>query len=100
MPNHLHAVVVIHSDDPSPEASPVSEPSQPKGTRTGSLAAIVQTFKSVSARKINQARRNALIPVWQRTYYEHVIRDDPDLARVRQYIAGNPALWAEDELYA
>ncbi len=49
MPNHLHAVVLIHSADPSPQASPTSTPSPRKGTRTGSLAAIVQTFKSVSA---------------------------------------------------
>jgi len=36
-------------------------------------------------------------PVWQRNYYEHVIRDEDDLNRIRQYIMDNPARWAEDE---
>jgi REP element-mobilizing transposase RayT len=37
------------------------------------------------------------IPVWQRNYYEHVIRNDADLQRLRDYIAGNPVRWDEDE---
>lgn len=36
-------------------------------------------------------------PVWQRNYYEHVIRNDDELNRIRQYIIDNPARWAEDE---
>ena len=35
--------------------------------------------------------------LWQRNYYEHVIRDEDDLNRIRQYILDNPACWAEDE---
>ncbi len=37
------------------------------------------------------------MPVWQRNYYEHVIRDDDDLNRIREYIINNPASWQEDE---
>ena len=36
-------------------------------------------------------------PVWQRNFYEHVVRDDRDLARIRDYIAANPARWGEDD---
>ena len=37
---------------------------------------------------------------WQRNYYEHIIRDDNDLTRIREYIVNNPAAWDEDEYYA
>jgi putative transposase len=36
-------------------------------------------------------------PVWQRNYYEHVIRDEEALHRLREYIRDNPASWADDE---
>jgi len=38
--------------------------------------------------------------VWQRNYYEHIIRDEADLARIRRYITNNPARWAEDRYFA
>ncbi len=37
------------------------------------------------------------VPVWQRGFYEHVIRDEEDLDRVRRYIEANPIRWADDE---
>jgi putative transposase len=63
----------------------------------GSLGAIIQNFKSVSTRKINKIRDNPGCPVWQRNYYEHVIRNEIDLANIRQYIADNPLKWDLDE---
>ena len=42
-------------------------------------------------------RKTPGLPVWHRNYYEHVIRDEADLNRIREYINGNPARWAEDE---
>ena len=69
------------------------------GTIPGSLCAVVQNFKSVTTRKINQFRHTPAHPVWQRNYYEHVIRDDRDLAAIREYVTGNPAQWMDDENY-
>jgi REP element-mobilizing transposase RayT len=66
------------------------------GTVAGSLCAVVQNFKSVTTRKINKIRHPPAHLVWQRNYYEHVIRDDRDLAAIRDYIAGNPARWLDD----
>jgi hypothetical protein len=43
-----------------------------------------------------ELRGTPRVPVWQRNYYEHVIRDDADLNRIRQYIIDNPARWAID----
>ena len=67
------------------------------GTVPGSLGAIIQNFKSVSTRKINKMRDNPGCPVWQRNYYEHVIRNEADLDNIRQYIANNPLKWDLDE---
>jgi REP element-mobilizing transposase RayT len=67
------------------------------GTVSGSLGAVIQNFKSVSTRKINKMRNNPGCLIWQRNYYEHVIRNEADLANIRQYIANNPLKWDLDE---
>lgn len=61
-----------------------------------SLGAIVGSFKSVFARRINRLYRTPGAPVWQRNYYERVIRDERELAAIREYILDNPRKWADD----
>ncbi|CAG0982487.1 hypothetical protein ANAEL_01829 [Anaerolineales bacterium] len=108
MPNHFHGIVHI-GDTPdfgSPQAdsgeageslaSPLHLPLL-QGTVAGSLGAIVQNFKSVSTRKINVLRQNRGCPLWQRNYYERVIRNETELARAREYIANNPMKWELDK---
>ena len=56
---------------------------------------IVRGFKTFSARRINE-RAGKRGVVWQRGYYEHVIRNEKALDRIRNYIANNPARWADD----
>ena len=70
-----------------------------QSTVPGSLGAIVQNFKAVSSRRINQLSSAASAGRfgWQRGYYEHVIRDEADLDRIRRYIENNPLAWALDE---
>jgi REP element-mobilizing transposase RayT len=63
------------------------------------LGSIVGQFKSAAAKRINPLRGVSGVPVWQRNYYEHIIRSDRSLDRIREYIAGNPARWAEDRYY-
>jgi len=58
---------------------------------------MIQNFKSVSARRINQVRQTPGVPVWQRNYYEHIVRHEDDLNSIRQYVLGNPTLWDKDE---
>ena len=67
--------------------------------RTGSVGAIVLNFKSVTARRINQMRKMISVPVWQRNYYEHIIRDDIALANIQKYIDNNPRSWWQDQLH-
>jgi len=99
MPNHVHGIIVLHDDDsagcdvraglkPALTAAP---------TKRHGLPEIVRGLKTFSARRINQLRDNPGAPVWQRNYYERVIRDERELDGIRQYIADNPQRWAEDE---
>jgi len=107
MPNHVHGIIVIRcrgeasvpphvfEEQPGSDASPLRQ--RPNGTRPGSLPAIVQNFKSISTRKTNAAHDTPCTPIWQRGFYEHIIRNEAELAGFREYIVGNPARWEEDE---
>jgi REP element-mobilizing transposase RayT len=57
----------------------------------GSLGAVVRAFKSAATREVNLYRRTPGAALWQRNYYDHIVRDEADLARIRRYIAANPA---------
>ena len=72
---------------------------RPSGTSPNSLGAIIQNFKSVTARKINKTESAHSGSVWQRNYYEHVIRDERSLDEIREYIAGNPLNWSRYEYH-
>jgi REP element-mobilizing transposase RayT len=105
MPNHVHGIIVL--TDRLPEsvgvglALPDSTASNNKKTGTPrsahTLGDVVGAFKSISAITCNRALDRAGCPFWQRNYYEHVIRHDDDLNRIRDYIINNPAHWAEDQ---
>jgi REP element-mobilizing transposase RayT len=60
------------------------------------LPEIVRQLKTFSSRKINIQRGTAGVAVWQRNYYEHIIRSDADLERVQAYIHVNPLRWELD----
>jgi REP element-mobilizing transposase RayT len=99
MPNHLHGVLVIRCRGEAfgaPNASPLP-PQPPHGTQPGSLGAIIQNYKSISTRKINHQRKSPGTPVWQRNYYEHVVRNEKSLDDIRSYILSNPSCWDQDE---
>jgi REP element-mobilizing transposase RayT len=110
MPNHVHGIIVIHEscrgeasaapirvfrESRESDASPLRQ--RPNGTQPGSLSAIVQNFKSISTRKMNTARGTTGTAVWQRGYYEHIVRSEAELMAIREYILANPARWDEDE---
>ncbi len=69
----------------------------PLRRQPGSIGSIVAGFKSAATKRINALRDNPGAPVWQRNYYEHVIRGERDLDAIRQYIACNPAKWELDD---
>jgi REP element-mobilizing transposase RayT len=61
-----------------------------------SLGTIINGYKAAVTRQIRSTHGTDAASVWQRNYYEHVIRNDQDLDRIRQYIRDNPAKWALD----
>jgi putative transposase len=114
MPNHIHAIVVIvgaapcgRPDSDAGQARGQNDNGQAQGlapTRntTLSLADVVHRFKTMTTKRYADGVKQIGWPafsghLWQRNYYEHVIRDEGDLNRIRQYVMDNPARWAEDE---
>jgi putative transposase len=63
---------------------------------TSSLPTIVRSFKAATTKRINEMRGTPGAPVWQRGFYEHIVRDEDDLNRIREYIAGNPERWEDN----
>jgi REP element-mobilizing transposase RayT len=119
MPNHVHGIVWItgrqvpgsdsdvfraQRDGPQP-----FERRQPRFTKTmdmggegvaplrvGSVGEFVRMFKSLSTKRINALRNTPGRPVWQRNYYERVLRNERELELARQYILDNPERWEAD----
>jgi REP element-mobilizing transposase RayT len=83
MPNHLHGILWLGGAKPDADSE-----------RVVPLGEVLRTFKALSARSV----RTRPMPQfgWQRNYYEHVVRDEADLARIRQYIQDNPIRWDLD----
>ena len=123
MPNHVHGILVLDPPSPGPpsrrgNASLQEHPGErgvmpdegrfalgtgllgcvapTSGPPSGSVGAIVGNFKAVTARRVNQIRRLAGAPVWQRNYYEHIIRNEREQDAIREYIRDNPLNWALD----
>lgn len=112
MPNHLHGILVVTDMDkgmvvttdtgrgmamPCPYTTFQSRKfGQPI---SGSISTIVGSFKSAVTKQINLLRHAPGTPVWQRNYYEHIIRDDRALHQIRDYIEHNPITWNQDQLH-
>jgi REP element-mobilizing transposase RayT len=106
MPNHMHGIIVItdgrgtaqnlSDDDGKPTCrAPTSEGFQ-KPVK-GSIPTIIRSYKSAVSYRINLMRRTQDIPIWQRNYYEHIIRNERDLQNKTDYIEANPMLWNQDD---
>jgi len=92
MPNHVHGIIVVDRDDiPRAGLRPAPTDKEHHG-----LPEIVRAFNAFSSRRINEFRGLNSVPVWQRSYYEHIIRNDRALDAIRAYIEANPHPWADD----
>jgi REP element-mobilizing transposase RayT len=91
MPNHVHGIIVTVVGAGSEPA-----PTKPAPTERYRLPEMVRQFKTFSARHINAYRGTPGVPVWQWNYYEHIIRNQESLNRIRQYILDNPQCWSSD----
>ena len=85
MPNHIHGIILIQNYKGKP--------------RTHGLSEFVRALKSFSSRRINEYRNSNLTETWQPRFYDHIIRSDNELNRIRNYIKNNPNNWLNDEHY-
>jgi len=86
MPNHVHGILHIKN---------VGTGFKPVPTRY-SLSEIIRGFKTYSSLRINKIERHNSFR-WQRSFYDHIIRNEQSLLAIRQYIRNNPKNWEKDE---
>ena len=121
MPNHVHGIIVINSNDFSPvvvvetqdcvetqgdcvetqhAASLQMGSTQPASLRVrpGSVSVIVRSYKSAVRRWAGLNNHHNF--AWQERFYDHIIRDEKSLENIRMYILANPGRWDTDEYYA
>jgi putative transposase len=96
MPNHVHGIVLINdrNDDAGTGTIYRARTEQFQKPVVGSIPTIVRTFKAAVTRRLG--REFNMTNIWQRNYYEHVIRDEKEWDRIHRYIESNPSKWAED----
>ena len=116
MPNHIHAIIVINN--PSVGAygntsvgaygnTPLQGSNTPLQKQTKSkfqspsknLGAIIRGYKSTVTKQINELQNTPGTTIWQRNYYEHIIRNEKSLKKIRNYIFHNAVKWKKDKFY-
>ena len=99
MTNHVHGIITINSvgagfSRPNVENAKCNIIG--RGDRAPTLGQIVAYFKYEAAKQVNKLRNAPGVRFWQRNYYEHIIRNDSELNRIRKYIIENPLKWDID----
>jgi putative transposase len=107
MPNHVHGIIIISdaggrgtaeslgiSEKYSTRRAPTERFGKPVA---GSIPTIIRSYKSAVALRINLMRRTIGSPVWQRNYYEHIIRDIEEFLAISNYIFHHPQNWDKDD---
>ena len=86
MPNHVHMILRISASEPLQGPMWASAPTQTD------IPKLVRSWKTLVSKELGRS-------IWQRSYYDHVIRDEMDYIVKAQYIADNPAKWQDDDYY-
>jgi REP element-mobilizing transposase RayT len=94
MPNHLHGIIVITHGVGAYCDTPLQNRFRSPSKTAG---AIIRGFKSTTTRQINLFYNTPGIPIWQRNYYDHIIRNEDELNKIREYIQNNPLKWDLDK---
>ena len=95
MPNHFHGIIILAdckgTMHPAPTYESFGKPIP------GSIPTIIRMFKSAVTRGIKQLGSPFFYSIWQRNYYEHIIRNENELNCIRKYILENPLRWQYDK---
>ena len=86
MPNHIHMILRISAK------SPLEGPMWSSAPTDSSIEKLVRTWKTLITKELG-------VSIWQRSYYDHVIRDEQDYMIRVQYIVNNPVKWCADRYY-
>jgi REP element-mobilizing transposase RayT len=98
MPDHIHGIIFIENDpDDDVGAGLKPAPTKKSKPKRHALPEIVRAFKTFSSRRINECRNTLGSFVWQRSFIDRIIRDENELARIRNYILNNPLKWHLDK---
>jgi len=95
MPNHVHGIITIAGER---HASPRQHRPAPQHALPRTIGSIIGGFKSATTKRINEMRQTPGGRLWQRNYYEIIIRDERAFYRIQKYIQNNPAKWQADRL--
>ncbi len=95
MPNHFHGILVINECRGTARRAPTVE--QFGKPVPNSIPTIIRSFKSAVTKRINKLRNSPGAKIWQRNYYEHIIRNEDELNCIREYITNNPLKWEFDK---
>jgi hypothetical protein len=114
MPNHFHGILLFHdvgATRPGLTGSLAGKPPElnaalsgfdgsplPRGPKAASLGAVIGQFKSRVTKRLWKIPELSGTPIWQRNYYEHIIRDERDMRAKWDYILANPVLWDDDDV--
>ena len=99
MPNHIHGIIEINAADGkgtmhrAPTAEQFGKPT------SNTIPTIIRGYKSSVTKQINILRNKPGVPVWQRNYYEHIIRNEKSCYQISEYIQTNPLKWQNDKYY-
>jgi putative transposase len=96
MPNHFHGIMFIRNMAQLPVGATHGRPF-PCGPKSRSIGAIIGGFKSAVTRRINEQQNMRGMIIWQRNYFEHIIRNEDSLNKIRCYIRQNPLNWSLDK---
>ncbi len=115
MPNHIHGIIILVGAGPCacpdgpcacPDTGQPQNGGQPQGVApTLSLPDVVHRFKTMTTKRYTDGVKQSGWPpypgrLWQRNYYEHIIRNETELNKIREYIINNPFNWQSDEHYS
>jgi putative transposase len=99
MPNHIHGILTIHSNRKGANTQVKTDGAiEAFGQPTQwSIPTVVRSFKAAASKRARESRSMKSESIWQRGYYEHVVRNTREYVEIKNYILQNPARWADDE---
>lgn len=96
MPNHLHGMLIFHLVVGAQHRCALADARAEHGVKPRSLAAVIRSFKAIVARRAH-SELNWKGEVWQRNYFERIVRDSQEWAETSRYILENPLKWEWDK---